>query len=233
MTSIALTLSGRGSSLYANYFPPIELGEEHSYECGLLNINTWNSIPNIDESNDEFHFKKSEEYPEVIKIPHGSYEIKDLAQFLEKELKLREVEFELKINQNALRCEIKCTAEIFFNNGVSLGPLLGFGYTDLIQGRWHYSSETPEILKINVIRINCDIAKGAYFNNESAHTIHEFMPSVPAGYKIDETPMHIIYFPITVKSIHEINITLSDQNNRLINLRDENITVRIHIRKTK
>lgn len=233
MTSIALTLSGRGSSLHANYFPPIDLGEEHSFECGLLNLNTWNTIPNIDESNDEFFYKKSGEYSEIVKIPHGSYEIKDLAQYLQNELKLREVEFELIVNQNALRCEMKCSAEIIFNTEISLGPLLGFGYVDLIQGRWHYSTETPEIIKINVIRVNCDIVKGAYFNNENAHTIHEFTPSIPAGYKISETPKHIIYFPITVRSIREINISLCDQNNKLINFRNEIITLRIHIRKSK
>lgn len=232
MTSIALTLSGRDSLLTASYFPPIELGEEYTYECGLINLETWNSIPNIDKSNDEFYYKHNDLYS-IVKIPHGAYEIADLAKYLHDQLKLDDVEFELKANKNTLQCEIKCNAEILFNTQISLGPLLGFGYTDLIQGRWHYSTGVPEILKVNVIRVDCDIVKGSYLNNKSVHTIHEFTPSVPTGYKISEVPRHIIYFPITVRSIHAINISLRDQDNRLINFRNEILSVRIHIRKVK
>ena len=52
--SITRTLCGKTSVLTANYFPPIELAG--NFECALIDFITFNSIPNIDESNNLFHF---------------------------------------------------------------------------------------------------------------------------------------------------------------------------------
>lgn len=235
MTSITLTLSGKSSSLHAEYFPPIDLGDvnKQSYECGLINLETWNTIPNIDNSNNEFYYRSDENIIKSIVVPHGAYEIDDLGEYLKDKLQHEGVVLQMIANKNTSKCEIQCSKNIIFDRPNSLGPLLGYDYTELVKDKWHSSISLPTILKVNVIRVECDIVKGAYFNNESVHTIHEFSPNVPPGYKIVEVPRHLIYFPITVQSIHEINISLRDQENELINFRNEVISVRIHIRPVK
>lgn len=56
MSSFTLTLSGNSSELSANYYPPIELGNNGEYVCGLIDFQTFMSIPNVHEKNNVFCF---------------------------------------------------------------------------------------------------------------------------------------------------------------------------------
>ena len=47
--SFTSALSGTSSVLEAHYFPPIELFPIENYTFGLVELLTFNSIPNIDE----------------------------------------------------------------------------------------------------------------------------------------------------------------------------------------
>lgn len=50
MASITLTLTGDSSLLSAQYCPSIDISDG-DYVCGLIDFQTFNSIPNIDETN--------------------------------------------------------------------------------------------------------------------------------------------------------------------------------------
>lgn len=268
MTSIALTLTQNSSQLVARYFPAIDLSDGE-YVCGLIDFQTFNSIPNVDESNNLFHYgyknvkadgDKKEVKPNYgsednsiadpppakvqnvpilkkkrpftsIQIPTGSYELNDLNNYLQKALN-KSVVLNLAANKNTLQCEILCSQPIDFSQPNSIGPLLGFRRNErLKENVLHESSSPADILKVNIIRIECNIIKGSYFNNQPSHTIHEFSPKVPPGYKIVEVPRNVIYFPVTVKSIHDLNLSIVDQRNQPINFRGESITIRLHIKK--
>lgn len=291
MPSVTLTLSGNSSQLNTQYFPAIDLSDGE-YVCGLVDFQTFNSIPNIDETNNLFYYGydvedrinstaddsdrdenigydyedneiganlnyESSPSTEAVErrrrrraapfdpfrpkqpttcvvIPTGSYELEHLAIFLKKELHKRFVQIMLLANKNTLRCELLCSQPIDFTQPNTIGPLLGF-HNDkkLIANVVHESQFPANILKVNVIRIECGIVQGSYLNNQPSHTIHEFSPRVPPGYKIVEVPQNVIYFPVTVKSIQTLGISIVDQNNRLINFRGETITVRLHIKKVK
>lgn len=266
MSSITLTLSGNSPHLQAQYFPPIDLSDG-DYVCGLVDFQTFNSIPNVDETNNMFYYgvatdnfddslttnQISEKFSDettknnknkkissiknpqslsYIKIPTGSYEVSDLENYIKKELALRKVEFALTANKNTLQCEILCSQPINFTKPNTIGPLLGFKAKRIFAANHtHISRHPADILKISVIRIECDIIKGAYLNNQPAHTIHEFPLKVAPGYKIVETPQNVIYLPITVKNIHALNLSIVDQQNIPINFRGETITARLHIKK--
>ena len=53
--SLSLTLTGRSSVLTVNYFPPLDLSDD-SYELGLANFETYNTIPNVNSTNNKFYF---------------------------------------------------------------------------------------------------------------------------------------------------------------------------------
>lgn len=83
----------------------------------------------------------------------------------------------------------------------------------------HKSDLPVAILKVNTLQIQCNITTGAYMNQHEVHTIHEFFPVVPPGYKIVEIPAHVIYLPITVKSIHNSQLRIVDQDCEIVNFR--------------
>lgn len=168
----------------------------------------------------------------ITKIPTGSYELEHLSDCLKKLLHARFVALNLRANKNTLQCEIMCSQPIDFTKSNTIGSLLGFRCDQVLKENVVHESELPsDILKISVIRVECNIIKGSYLNSQPSHTIHEFSPKVPPGYKIIEVPQNVIYFPVTVKSIHTLNISIIDQQNNLVNFRGETITIRLHIKK--
>ena len=226
-TTLTLSLSGQSSILEAEFFPPIELSKNKSYVLGLVELLTFNTIPNIDESNNKFYIV-GEETP--ITVPTGSYEIDDLEKYLTKKLEVKKITLKLKANNNTLHCSIKCSHQINFNPDDSLAGLLGFK-TQIIPANKLVASDHPvKILRVNALRVECNLTAGAYLNGERVHTIHEFFPAVPPGFKIIEIPAQVIYLPITVNIINSIQIRILDQDGNLANFREETITIRLHIK---
>ena len=76
-------MSGRESVLTLQLYPPIILEETKSYELGLINLVTYNTIPNVDSSNNSFYFGAT-----TIRIPEGTYEINDIAKIVSDHVRL-------------------------------------------------------------------------------------------------------------------------------------------------
>lgn len=222
--SYTVTVSGKSTELTANFNPAIHL--DNKYEIGLLNFESFNSIPNFDESNNRLYYGIANNY---ITIPTGSYELEDLNAAIKKEL--GSTNFELYANNNTLKCYIQCDEQINFSLNNTFGDLLGFGKEILAPKKLHESKKSVEIIKVNVINIDCNIASGSYNNGELSHTIHQFFPAVPPGFKIVETPQNIIYFPVIINNIDSITFKILDQSLNKINFRDETITIRTHLRR--
>lgn len=224
--SLTLSLSGTSSILEAQFFPPIELCPYKNYVLGLVELLTFNSIPNIDVGNNKFYVGKEE-----IILPTGSYEIEDIEKYLHDTLESKNIAIQLKPNNTTLRSEIKCNRIINFSPSDSIGTLLGFTPRFLDANINHTSDQPVTILKVNALRVECNITTGAYINGQRVHTIHEFFPAVPAGYKIIEVPSQVIYLPVSVKSIDHLQIRIVDQDGRLVNFRGETITIRLHLKQ--
>jgi len=224
--SLSLTLSGTSSILEAQYFPVIELSPQAEYILGLVEFLSFNSIPNTDKHNRNLYVGRR-----VYKIPTGSYELEDINNYLESELKKDDIVFKLSPNNKTLRCTISCSEEINVEPEDSIGSLLGFSRRVLRPNTVHTSDKPIAILKINSLRIECNITTGAYINGKKSHSIHEFFPRVPPGYKIIEVPSPVIYLPINVHSIQSIQLRIVDQDGKIVNFRGETITIRLHIKR--
>lgn len=220
-----LTLSGTSSTLEAYYFPPIELNPNKNWFLGLIQLLTFNSIPNVDHSNNKFHLVGESE---PILIPTGSYEIEDINRYLQGVL--GESIITIKPNNNTLRSEVTCERPIDFRPEGSIGRLLGFTPQILSPSETHRSDSPVAILKINALRVECNLTSGSYINSQKVHTIHEFFPLVPPGYKIVEVPSHVIYLPITTNIISYVQLRIVDQNGQLIDFQGETITIRLHLK---
>lgn len=227
-----ICITGKNSLLKCTLFPPYDLKPVKEYEMGLLDLMTYHSIPNVEENiNNKIYFDNNL----TISLPTGAYEIHEICKYIEKELKkLKPAStFELIANNSTMKSEIKCSQEIDFSKHDSIGKLLGFeGVSKLASNIWHESPNQVNIIKVDIIRVTCNIVKGSYRDGVEGHVLHEFYPSVAPGFKIIEKPNVVQYLPITKQhSIDEFYIKLEDQNGELINFQNEHINIRVKIRE--
>jgi len=89
-------------------------------------------------------------------------------------------------------------------------------------------------MNVNSILVNVDFIHGSYVNGERRQAIHSFFPNVGPGYKIRERPQpELIFYPVNSHYINHIRVWLTDQDNNLIDLQGERITIKIVIREVK
>lgn len=222
--STTITITGNESVLRSDFIPPLILDD--NYECGLLHFYTFNSIPNINENNNVFVYGNKE-----IRIPYGTYDLFDLHDYLES--KINDCTIIIRPNNNTFRCSLFCSEQINFGVNNSLGPLLGFSKTKLESNKWYESEFPVSIIPVSVIRIECDLVQNSYTDGLPTHIIHEFVPNVPPGHQLIEVPTNIIYFPIKQKLISSITVRILDLKGKLINFRNENIQLCLHLQKLK
>lgn len=220
--SFTLSITGTSSTLTTNHSPSLQLDGE--YECGLLYLSTFNSIPNIDCRNSKLYYGNNEE----LEIPEGSYELQDLDDYIKKHI--QGCTFKLTCNNNTLKTSILCSKNIYFKND-TIGKLLGFGNETVPANILKESPFPVSILSTTIVRVECDIVSGSFINGKPSHIIHEFVPNVPPGYRIIETPKNVIYFPVTQTSLSSLKIRILDISNNLINLRGEEIQIYLHLKK--
>ena len=122
--------------------------------------------------------------------------------------------------------------QVDFNYQNSLAKVFGFTGTKYTEG-FHESENVVNILSINSILVNIDIISGSYVNGTTKNTIYSFFPQVSPGYKIIETPHNLVYLPLTMDTIDSLNVSITDQDNHLLNLRNEKLTIRFHIREAR
>lgn len=228
--SYTFTLSGKSSVLSDDFNPPIYL-DDGEYEIGLANFDTFNNIPNIDEKNNVLVWGKNNEFR--YEIPVGAYEISDIIKIIEREMfQIAITTTQITPDERTSKVTIKSTEWINFEVDHSIGSLFGFTKIKLEPNIIHSSVYSINILKVNTICIDANIAIGSFLNGNPVHIIHQFFPQVPNGYKIVEQPLTILYYPITIKTISNITVRVLDQDLALVNFNNETITIRLHLRKS-
>ena len=242
-TSFQVIVSGDKSNFNTLFNPKIELDTKKKYEIALVNLETYYSFPNIDDSNNIFVYSHDQGQTWTkIKIPVGSYEIDDLNNYLRFEMERlghhdevnNEPAINIAANSNTLRCILIIGKGYFvdFNHTNNLSKVLGF--TGQKYGEGFHESEKPvNILSINSILVNIDIIDGSYVNGKTKNTIYSFFPDVSPGFKIIESPVNLVYLPILPYTIQNLNLSITDQDENILNLRGEKLTARFHIREAR
>lgn len=236
-TSYTFTLTGRSSELSCNFNPPIYLNELGTYELALLNFETFNSLANVDESNNTLQYEdKKGAFTNNIVVPMGTYDIDDISNFVAESLKKKHIkDFSISIrgNNNTQRTHIKSTRRVNFACDNSIGSLLGFKPQIIPKDQEVISDHVVNITKTNALQIYCNLVTGSYTNGVPMHILYHFFPNVPAGFKIIEAPQQPIYLPLSTYVISTITVRVLDQDGRLVNFRDEELTVRVHLKSVK
>ena len=136
-TSFQVIVSGNKSNFNTLFNPKIELDREKVYEIALVNLETYYSFSNIDDSNNIFVYSHDQGQTWTkIKIPIGSYEIDDINNYLRFEMErvghYDEVNNESLINIAANSNTLKCILiigqgyQVDFNQANNISKVLGF-----------------------------------------------------------------------------------------------------------
>ena len=241
--SFQIIVSDNKSSFKTRLNPTLQLDKDKKYEIALVNLETYYSFPNIDKTNKEFVYSSDNGNSWVrINIPEGSYEIDDINNTIQHEMEKRghndpineDYYINISANSNTLKSVliIEQDYQVYFNGKASLAKVLGFT-PDIYMSGFHESENVVNILSINSILVNIDIISGSYVNGTMKNTIYSFFPKVSPGYKIIETPVNLVYLPITLDTIDSLAVSITDQDDHLHNLRNEKLMIRFHIREAR
>ena len=193
-TSFQVIVSGNKSSYNTLFNPKIELDTKKVYEIALVNLETYYSFPNIDDSNNIFVYSHDQGQTWTkIKIPTGSYEIDDLNQTIRFEMEKvghydevnNESYIKIAANSNTLKSILIIGQgyQVDFNQQNNLSKVLGFTGKKYIEG-FHESEKPVNILSINSILVNIDIIDGSYVNGKTKNTIFPFFQMLALDLKL-------------------------------------------------
>ena len=230
-------LSGNGPLLQINYNNPIQTPKSGNYGVGLETLSTYNSIPNIDETNNlcKISFDEQKTWKQIT-IPVGCYEL----DAINNEIQIQIVTYggkkdvlQIKPNLNTLKCMVIITEtpkySIDFRGVNSLRDLLGLSDKIYNKAR-EMGTNIVEINKISQILVHCNLVPFSRNNNTLLPLIYSFYPDVAPGSKIYERPLNPVYFPINIENIYQIRVWITDQDGNLINLSHEELSICLQIK---
>ena len=238
--SLQIILSGNTTRFTTNFDSPLTLSAA-GYEIALVNLETWYSFPNLDSTNNVLSYSNDNGTTwHEVRIPEGSYELKDLNDEMIQQMRMKGHYNELTnkpfisitANVNTLRTELQIldNYKVDFRVTNSFNRLLGFK-NKMYHAGVNTSENIVDILPVNSIFITLDLINGSYVNGSKKSVIYSFFPNIEPGFKIIETPPNLVYLPVNKNEISSIEVTMTDQDGKLLNLRGEMLTIRLHIRE--
>ena len=240
-SSLQIIVSDDKTRFTTRFNPPIQLEKDLKYEIALINLETYYSFPNVDASNNYFRYSPDNGITWFeIYIDEGSYDIIDINDTIEQKMRQNghydsaneEYYITISANSNTLKSVLilENNYHVDFRPPISISKLLGFDHNIYTQD-FQESENVVNILSINSLLVNLDIIAGSYLNGSTHNTIYSFFPNVSPGYKIMESPINLIYLPVTLDTINSMEVSITDQDDNQLNLRGETLTMRFHIRK--
>ena len=126
-TSFQIIVSDNKSNSNTRFNPKLELDRDKVHEIALVNLETYYSFPNIDETNNVFVYSSDNGNSWVkIKIPEGSYEIDDINNTIQHEMEKRghydQINEDYYINISANSNTLKSVLILEENYQVNLKP---------------------------------------------------------------------------------------------------------------
>lgn len=225
MTSRIFHLTSRQSEIVCSIFPPLKVSPDAV--IGLTQFQTYNSIPNIDRTNNVFRYQDDNKKWNDIEIEEGTYELLDIENYLKS--KLGENAIDIKPNVNTLKCTFWCKYNVDFKER-SLADILGLSKEMYVAYTVLTSTSTLKISKINTIKIDVNIVNGSYQDGVPSNCLYKYFLHVPPGFRITEVPNNVIYLPLNTDEIDRLIVKLVDERHNLIDFRGEEISLELHLK---
>ncbi len=237
--SFYILINDKSTRIRTKFNTLIQLDKTKKYEMALVNLETYYSFHNIDSTNNNFRYSPDNGATWFnIDVPEGSYEITDITEYIQRIMKENghyeadHYYISIEPNNNTLKSvvDIGKDYKVDFTTANSVRTVLGFNSQIYSEG-YHESENIVNILSVNTLRVTSDIIASSYTNGETENIIYSFFPNVGPGYKIVQEPLNLIYLPVTLSTISNMETKLVDQTGKLINLRGEELSIRFHIKE--
>lgn len=124
--------------------------------------------------------------------------------------------------------EISARYKVDFRPPNSIRSLLGFR-NRVFHAGYNESENIVNILTVNNIFVEVDMINGNYVNGKLNPVIYSFFSIVSPGYKFVENPIHLVSLSLNTHTVDKVTVRLTNQDGKLLNLRGETITIRLHI----
>jgi hypothetical protein len=246
--NLYLTFTSNKSQFTTTFSKPHKLLSGRFYEAGLHYFTTSNYQTNIRENNNKFYYTipvtsqgKTSWQTQTITLEKGAYEIESLNNEIKRQMverkhltDMKDSSFNITINLSIFKVAIlqdPNKMRVDFNKPNTFRDLLGFRPRELTQV-YNLADATAQITTASSILIKCSITQGSYHNGEESNTLFSF-PSyvVPTGYKYNILPPTMVYLPVISNVISSITFSVADDNGNLLDFKDENMALAIHIRQ--
>ena len=214
------------------------------FKIAVTFLSAYNGIFIVTDSNNKFYFTKSisdDNHYTVITINSGAYEIESLDDEIKRiiiDLGLyTEANYPIKIKPNfsTLGSIIEINdpeAAISFKPSDSIGSLFGFNKRT-IYDEYNLSDNPVDILSIDNIFLECDIAQGMIFRGKRSGIIHNFTMDVDPEYKyIEKFRGYFQWYMMESKDvISRICFKIKNENNQLVSFNGQSVTFRLFIKE--
>ena len=137
-------------------------------------------------------------------------------------------------NVNTLQCiltVVGANCKVSFDVPNFLASVLGFKHRIVYGVGRHASENLVNIMSVNSILVHCNIIHSSYMRGTQAPVAYNFFPNAAPAQKILEAPHNLIYLPVTVNVISTFSVWWTDQHGELLDLREEELTIRFHLRE--
>ena len=222
---------GKDSTLKITFTPAIYT---RGCEIAVVGLSTYYSYPNVDKTNNLVNIT-GPSVTKKIEFEKGCYEVGNLNDVVKREFKWKKDEEKVVIRADPITLRTHLNIHegwtVNFPEENSIASIIGFQTKDYIGPNEFVGERLTNILKVNNILVQCDVIAGSTINGKPAPVIFNCSPDVAAGSKIVAEPVVPIYLPVTLDIIQEFTVWVTDQDNELLDLQDEDLIITFHIRR--
>lgn len=213
-----------------------------NWSIALQSASLWYSWFNVspDYGNQTFRYFNGTIWKNII-ITSGLYSLDDLNAFIQNEMKTNgdytagspDVYYiTLSPNYNTFKCQITVS------NGYQVDLTVGNLYVILGFIPTIVTVSQQGVNNVNItngvdrVLIHVDCATGSYSGSSSSDVIYGFSANVSPSSLIEIVPFQLIYLPLNKSGyLNTIRVYITDQQNRLLNLNGETVTLGLSFKK--
>ena len=232
-SGFGITLSGKTTRLSTSFSP--ELIFEGNWGVALQNLSTYNSIANINSSNNKFKYYNGTAW-KTITVGTGSYEISELSDEITRLMKLNK-DYDIvndspylyfKPNYSRLTTELylENNYKVDFNIPNSIGQKLGYSKT-IVDKSYNESTNPINIINVNSILVHCDLVQSSYYNGKPSNIIYSFPINTAPGFRMISEPLVQRFHRVLVDKVGTMDVWLTDDNLKPLDLRKELLTINL------